>query len=190
MASVGIVIGSKTDEPYIQPALDILNEFKVPYGITVLSAHRKPEKVREYALNARANGLEVIIAAAGSAAHLPGVVASWTTLPVIGVPLPTSDLKGMDSLYSIVQMPGGVPVGIQVPEIKLPKKGSKRWKLKDPSFPSTCEPPPNPRPICAPEVEHVATNSRSQGWIVSPFFVRRTLKISLVPCALLPRHWP
>jgi 5-(carboxyamino)imidazole ribonucleotide mutase len=110
MALVGILIGSRTDEQYIQPALDILKEFKVDYELGILSAHRKPDRVRQYALEARAKGFEVIIAAAGSAAHLPGVVASWTTIPIIGVPLPTSDLKGIDSLYSIVQMPGGVPV--------------------------------------------------------------------------------
>jgi 5-(carboxyamino)imidazole ribonucleotide mutase len=110
MALVGIVIGSKTDEEYIKPALEIFREFKIAYDIDILSAHRKPDKVRQYALEAGSRGYEVIIAAAGSAAHLPGVIASWTTLPVIGVPLPTSDLKGIDSLYSIVQMPGGVPV--------------------------------------------------------------------------------
>jgi len=110
MSLVGIVIGSKTDEEFIQPALDIFKEFKIEYDIAILSAHRKPDRVRQYALEADSKGYQVIIAAAGSAAHLPGVIASWTTLPVIGVPLPTSDLKGVDSLYSIVQMPGGVPV--------------------------------------------------------------------------------
>lgn len=110
MAKVAVIIGSATDKPLIQPALDILNEFKIDFELSVLSAHRKPDYVRNYALGAAAKGFEVIIAAAGSAAHLPGVIASWTTLPVIGVPLPTSDLKGIDSLYSIVQMPGGVPV--------------------------------------------------------------------------------
>jgi 5-(carboxyamino)imidazole ribonucleotide mutase len=110
MALIAIVIGSKTDEPLMKPALDILNEFKIDYELSILSAHRKPDQVRHYALAAASKGFEVVIAAAGSAAHLPGVIASWTTLPVIGVPLPTSDLKGIDSLYSIVQMPGGVPV--------------------------------------------------------------------------------
>jgi 5-(carboxyamino)imidazole ribonucleotide mutase len=110
MALIAIVIGSKTDEPLMQPALDILREFKIDFELSILSAHRKPDKVRQYALEAASRGFEVIIAAAGSAAHLPGVIASWTTLPVIGVPLPTSDLRGIDSLYSIVQMPGGVPV--------------------------------------------------------------------------------
>jgi 5-(carboxyamino)imidazole ribonucleotide mutase len=110
MALVGILIGSKTDEPFIKPITDILDEFKISYELEILSAHRKPDKVRKYAVEARSKGLEVLIAAAGSSAHLPGVIASWTTLPVIGIPLPTSDLKGIDSLYSIVQMPGGVPV--------------------------------------------------------------------------------
>lgn len=107
---VGIIIGSKTDEQFIQKAIEILQDFKVDYELEVLSAHRKPEKVRKYALEARERGIQVIIAAAGYAAHLPGVVASLTTVPVIGIPLPTSDLKGVDSLYSIVQMPGGIPV--------------------------------------------------------------------------------
>ena len=110
MARIAIVIGSKTDEPLMQPAIDILNDFKIDFELSILSAHRKPDQVRKYALEAASKGFEVVIAAAGGAAHLPGVVASWTTLPVIGVPLPTSDLKGIDSLYSIVQMPGGVPV--------------------------------------------------------------------------------
>jgi 5-(carboxyamino)imidazole ribonucleotide mutase len=110
MPLVGVVIGSKTDEPLIQPALDILQQLNITYELSVLSAHRNPDKVREYASKAGQKGVEVIIAAAGAAAHLPGVLASWTTLPVIGVPLPTSELKGIDSLYSIVQMPAGVPV--------------------------------------------------------------------------------
>jgi 5-(carboxyamino)imidazole ribonucleotide mutase len=110
MPLVGVVIGSKTDEPSIQPALDMLQQLNIKYEFSVLSAHRNPEKVREYGSKAREQGIEVIIAAAGAAAHLPGVLASWTTLPVIGVPLPTSEFKGVDSLYSIVQMPAGVPV--------------------------------------------------------------------------------
>ena len=110
MLLVGIVIGSKTDEPHIQPALDMLKQLNIEYEFSILSAHRNPDKVREYASKVGERGIELIIAAAGAAAHLPGVVASWTTLPVIGVPLPTSELKGVDSLYSIVQMPAGVPV--------------------------------------------------------------------------------
>ena len=110
MVLVGIVIGSKTDEPLIQPALEILEQLGIKYEFSVMSAHRNPEKVREYGLKAKERGIEVIIAAAGGAAHLPGVLASCTTIPVIGVPLPTSELKGVDALYSIVQMPAGVPV--------------------------------------------------------------------------------
>ncbi len=110
MSLVGIVIGSKTDEPLIQPALDMLQQLNINYELSILSAHRNPERVRDYGSKARGRGIEVIIAAAGGAAHLPGTLASWTTLPVIGIPLPTSELKGIDSLYSIVQMPAGVPV--------------------------------------------------------------------------------
>jgi 5-(carboxyamino)imidazole ribonucleotide mutase len=110
MPSVGVIIGSKTDETLIQPALDMLKQLDIDYEFSILSAHRNPDKVRQYGSKASERGIEVIIAAAGAAAHLPGAVAGWTTLPVIGVPLPTSELKGVDSLYSIVQMPAGVPV--------------------------------------------------------------------------------
>jgi 5-(carboxyamino)imidazole ribonucleotide mutase len=110
MALVGVVIGSKTDTEPIQPALDMLKQLGIDYELFIISAHRKPEKAREYGLSAEKRGLRVIIAAAGYAAHLPGILASWTNLPVIGIPLPTSDLKGIDALLSISQMPGGVPV--------------------------------------------------------------------------------
>jgi 5-(carboxyamino)imidazole ribonucleotide mutase len=110
MALVGVVIGSKTDTEPIQPTLDMLKQLGIDYELFIISAHRKPEEVRKYGLEAEKRGLKVIIAAAGYAAHLPGVLASWTSLPVIGIPLPTSDLKGVDSLLSISQMPGGVPV--------------------------------------------------------------------------------
>ena len=110
MALVGIVIGSKTDTELIQPALDILKQLSIDHELSVISAHRNPEKLREYALEAETRGLKVIIAAAGKAAHLPGVLASWTVLPVIGVAMPAGELKGIDALLSIVQMPGGVPV--------------------------------------------------------------------------------
>jgi 5-(carboxyamino)imidazole ribonucleotide mutase len=107
---VGVVMGSKSDEALMQPALDMLKELDIAYEVSVMSAHRNPQKVREYGLSARERGIEVIIAGAGAAAHLPGVLASWTILPVIGVPLPTSDLKGIDAILSITQMPSGVPV--------------------------------------------------------------------------------
>jgi 5-(carboxyamino)imidazole ribonucleotide mutase len=110
MPIVSVVMGSKSDMEVMQPALDILKSFGIEYEVSVISAHRTPEKARDYAQGARDRGIEVIIAAAGGAAHLPGVIASWTTLPVIGVPLASSELKGTDALYSIVQMPGGIPV--------------------------------------------------------------------------------
>lgn len=110
MSLVGIVMGSKSDEPLMQPALDVLDELGIDYEVSIISAHRTPEKAREYGQGAREKGFEVIIAGAGWAAHLPGVIASWTTLPVIGVPLATSQLKGVDAIYSVVQMPAGVPV--------------------------------------------------------------------------------
>jgi len=110
MPFVGVVMGSKSDTEAVQPALDILIELGIEYEVNVISAHRTPEKAREYGQTARQRGLEVIIAAAGGAAHLPGVMASWTTVPVIGIPLPGGELKGVDALYSIVQMPAGIPV--------------------------------------------------------------------------------
>ena len=110
MPLVGVVMGSKSDTEAVQPTLDVLKELGISYEVSVISAHRTPEKARQYGLAARERGIEVIIAAAGGAAHLPGVLASWTTLPVIGVPLASSELKGVDALYSIVQMPAGIPV--------------------------------------------------------------------------------
>lgn len=107
---VGIIMGSISDWDHMRGAAEILKEFGVPYEAKVVSAHRTPEFMFEYAKTARERGLEVIIAGAGGAAHLPGMVASLTTLPVIGVPVPTKHLSGVDSLYSIVQMPAGVPV--------------------------------------------------------------------------------
>ncbi len=110
MPLVAVVMGSKSDTEAMQPTLNVLKELGIDYEVSVISAHRNPEKARQYGLAARSRGVEVIIAAAGGAAHLPGVLASWTTLPVIGVPLANSELKGVDALYSIVQMPAGIPV--------------------------------------------------------------------------------
>jgi 5-(carboxyamino)imidazole ribonucleotide mutase len=110
MPLVALIIGSNSDTESLQPALEILSQLGIDYEVNVISAHRTPEKARQYALSAQERGIEVIIAAAGHAAHLPGVIASWTTLPVIGIPLAGSELKGVDALYSIVQMPAGVPV--------------------------------------------------------------------------------
>ncbi len=103
-------MGSDSDLPVMKGAAEVLEEFGVPYEITIVSAHRTPERMYEYASSAEDRGLKVIIAGAGGAAHLPGMVASITTLPVIGVPVKTSSLQGLDSLLSIVQMPAGVPV--------------------------------------------------------------------------------
>ena len=110
MPLVAVVMGSKSDTEAMQPTLEVLTRLGIDYEVSVISAHRTPEKARQYGLSARSRGIEVIIAAAGGAAHLPGVLASWTTLPLIGVPLASSELKGVDALYSIVQMPGGIPV--------------------------------------------------------------------------------
>jgi 5-(carboxyamino)imidazole ribonucleotide mutase len=103
-------MGSKSDTEALQPALEVLKQLGIDHEVNVISAHRTPEKARKYAQSARERGIEVIIAAAGMAAHLPGVLASWTTLPVIGVPMASGELKGVDALYSIVQMPAGIPV--------------------------------------------------------------------------------
>ena len=108
---VGIIMGSDSDWPKIKGVAAALEEFNVAFEVNVMSAHRTPEVVSEYASGALGRGLKVIIAAAGGAAALPGAVAAWTDLPVIGVPIPSGELKGVDALYSIVQMPPGVPVG-------------------------------------------------------------------------------
>lgn len=111
MAKVGIIMGSKSDYPVMKEAEDILKEFKVDYEINIVSAHRTPEKMMEYSKNAHERGINVIIAGAGGAAHLPGMVASITPLPVIGVPVKSrNSIDGWDSILSILQMPGGVPV--------------------------------------------------------------------------------
>lgn len=109
-AQVGIIMGSKSDWPTMERATDILEQLGVSYAVEVVSAHRTPKKMFSYAQNAQSQGLQVIIAGAGGAAHLPGMTAALTELPVIGVPIETQALKGQDSLYSIVQMPAGIPV--------------------------------------------------------------------------------
>lgn len=108
---VGIIMGSKSDLPIMENATNILKEFDIPFELKIVSAHRTPEWMFEYAKSAEERGIEVIIAGAGGAAHLPGMTASLTILPVIGVPIESKSLKGLDSLLSIVQMPEGVPVG-------------------------------------------------------------------------------
>ena len=108
---VGVIMGSKSDWETMRHAADMLTQFAVPHECRVVSAHRTPALMNEYATTAEARGLEVIIAGAGGAAHLPGMVASQTVLPVLGVPVQSRALSGLDSLLSIVQMPGGIPVG-------------------------------------------------------------------------------
>ena len=107
---VGIIMGSDSDLPTMQAAIAICEKFDVPHEVGIVSAHRTPERMMEYAQTAHERGIKVIIAGAGGAAHLPGMVAALTALPVIGVPVKTSTLSGVDSLYSIVQMPRGIPV--------------------------------------------------------------------------------
>lgn len=124
-ARVAILMGSKSDLPVVEPAVEVLEQFGVPFELRVMSAHRSPEVVREFASGAEGRGLEVVIAAAGGAAHLAGVVAACTALPVIAVPVPTSRMGGMDSLLSAVQMPGGVPVAC----MGLGKSGAKNAAL-------------------------------------------------------------
>ena len=110
MPLVGVVMGSASDKELVQNTVDVLDQMGIENEVIVASAHRTPEKVAEYGKTARDRGMEVIIAAAGGSAGLPGVLASWTTLPIIGVPLPSSDLGGIDSLHAIAQMPPGIPV--------------------------------------------------------------------------------
>ncbi len=124
-ALVSIVMGSQSDLDTLKEASAVLKEFGVPHELRVISAHRTPEVAREYALSASARGLKVIIAAAGKAAHLAGVIAATTVVPVIGVPMTTSDLGGLDSLLSMVQMPGGIPV----PTMAIGKAGAKNAAL-------------------------------------------------------------
>ena len=107
---VGILMGSDSDLPVMGEAAKVMEEFDIPFEITIVSAHRTPERMFKYAESAKSRGLKVIIAGAGGAAHLPGMTAAITSVPVIGVPVKTKTLNGVDSLYSIVQMPGGIPV--------------------------------------------------------------------------------
>ncbi|WP_428484974.1 5-(carboxyamino)imidazole ribonucleotide mutase [Rhodopila sp.] len=108
---VGIIMGSQSDWPTLAQVAETLSRLRVPHEVRIISAHRTPDRLREFAGSARERGLKVIIAGAGGAAHLPGMCAAWTALPVLGVPIESQALRGMDSLLSIVQMPAGVPVG-------------------------------------------------------------------------------
>ena len=129
-------MGSKSDLKYLQPAIDLLTELEIPHEARVVSAHRTPDWMFEYASTAESRGLEVIIAAAGGAAHLPGMVAAKTVLPVLGVPVPATMLNGLDSLLSIVQMPKGVPVGT----LAIGEPGAANAALLAASIVSTARP--------------------------------------------------
>jgi 5-(carboxyamino)imidazole ribonucleotide mutase len=107
---VAVIMGSQSDWPTMKEACDVLTAFKIPFEKQILSAHRTPDEMRSFAIGARTAGIKIIIAGAGGAAHLPGMTAAYTTLPVIGVPIQSKTLNGIDSLYSIVQMPKGIPV--------------------------------------------------------------------------------
>lgn len=122
---VGVIMGSKSDWETMQPAAEVLKQFGIPHECCVVSAHRTPDWMSEYAKSAELRGLEVIIAGAGGAAHLPGMVAAQTMLPVLGVPVQSRALNGLDSLLSIVQMPGGIPVGT----LAIGEAGSKNAAL-------------------------------------------------------------
>ncbi|MCA1792846.1 MAG: 5-(carboxyamino)imidazole ribonucleotide mutase [Desulfobacteraceae bacterium] len=122
---VAVVMGSKSDHEVMTESARVLADFKVPYEIRVISAHRTPDRAHDFAVNAEDRGIQVIIAAAGKAAHLAGVLSSLTTLPVFGVPMTTSDLGGLDSLLSTVQMPAGIPVGT----FAIGKAGAKNAAL-------------------------------------------------------------
>ena len=123
--SVGIIMGSQSDWETMRHAAEVLDELHVPYEAKVVSAHRTPRRLYEYATNAEELGIKVIIAGAGGAAHLPGMAASMTTLPVLGVPVESKTLQGLDSLLSIAQMPGGIPVGT----LAIGKAGAKNAGL-------------------------------------------------------------
>ena len=125
MTSVGVIMGSQSDWETMKEAVAILDEFKIPHEVKIVSAHRTPERMVEYAKTARERGLKVIIAGAGGAAHLPGMVAALTTLPVLGVPVESKFNNGLDSLLSIAQMPGGVPVAT----LAVGKAGAKNAGL-------------------------------------------------------------
>ena len=137
-----VIMGSDSDLPVVRKAVEVLKSFGVEYEVSVMSAHRTPDRAAEYAKNAKSGGFEVIIAAAGKAAHLPGVLAAFTTLPVIGIPIKSSTMDGLDSLLSIVQMPSGIPVatvavdgaenaGLLAVQILSVKYGFLKEKLKE-----------------------------------------------------------
>ncbi len=133
---IGIIMGSQSDWPTMKHGADILDALSIPYETRIVSAHRTPDRMYDYAKTARERGLKVIIAGAGGAAHLPGMTASLTSLPVLGVPIESQALKGQDSLLSIVQMPGGIPVGT----LAIGTSGAKNAGLLAAAILSTSDP--------------------------------------------------
>src|SRR5680860_1563256 len=149
--AVGIIMGSRSDWPTLKAAADVLDALQVPYETKVVSAHRTPKRLYDYAATARERGLKVIIAGAGGAAHLPGMTASMTELPVLGVPIESKALKGLDSLLSIAQMPTGTPAGIWAMDRRLSSPFSALLSMGTPStgssvieavMPGRCAAPP------------------------------------------------
>ena len=126
MPLVGVVMGSRSDEDVVQETAEVLEQLGVDHEVVAMSAHRTPDKVREYAQSARDRGIEVLIGAAGGSAALPGVLASWSTVPVIGIPLASSEMNGVDSLYTIAQMPPGIPVACVAIGVGRAERGVSR----------------------------------------------------------------
>jgi len=137
---IGVVMGSNSDWPVMKNATDVLDELEISYEVMIVSAHRTPERLFNYGRKAKERGLQVIIAGAGGAAHLPGMLASMTSLPVLGVPINSKHLKGLDSLLSIVQMPGGIPVGtLAIGEAGAKNAGLFAASILALSHPNICE---------------------------------------------------
>ncbi|MTD92597.1 5-(carboxyamino)imidazole ribonucleotide mutase [Corynebacterium hiratae] len=158
---VGLIMGSDSDWPTVKPAAEVLAEFGVPFEVGVVSAHRTPEKMLAYAKSAHERGLKAIIACAGGAAHLPGMVAAATPLPVIGIPRALKDLDGLDSLLSIVQMPGGVPVAtVSIGGAK--NAGLLAVRILSAGYPALVEKMAAYQENMAAEVEKKDENLRSQ----------------------------
>ena len=160
-AVVGIIMGSQSDWPTLKKAADILDELQVPFETRIVSAHRTPERLYEYAKSAKSRGLKVIIAGAGGAAHLPGMTASLTPLPVLGVPIATTALGGKDSLYSIVQMPAGVPVGT----LAIGEAGATNAGLLGGADPRPCRCAASAAPRSSPGGAHRQGCGRAQGCV-------------------------
>jgi len=162
--TVSIVMGSKSDFEVMNQAASILKEFDIAYEMRVISAHRTPKRAHEFGTGARDRGVKIIIAGAGKAAHLAGVMASLTTLPIIGVPMPTSDLGGLDSLLSTAQMPGGIPVATTA----IGKAGAKNAGLLAVSILALCDEKLEARLVAyrqkmSDEVEHADREIQEQG---------------------------